>query len=191
MLTSWFHHLLVAWPWACDTTSLGLSFLLCHNDTHLPPMRSGTKTPKTVLISGERSKIMLLLFSDKEIQLFLPWPYQLQNRSLWSGHMWIQSGGGLQGRGHRKEVGRENLGHSGSGGRCQPEWTDHRWGGSTWGGPGLSLGGSPPCPQNLARPDPARDATTVVNEWLRCRVKGKYYGLRVRTLGTPPCSYLS
>lgn len=48
---------------------LGLSFLLCHNDTHLPPMRSGTETPKTVLISGERSKITLLLFSDKEILL--------------------------------------------------------------------------------------------------------------------------
>lgn len=60
-------------------------------------MRSGTKTPKTVLISGERSEIMLLLFSDKEIQLFLPWPYQLQNRSLWSGHMRIRSGGAYRG----------------------------------------------------------------------------------------------
>ena len=117
---------------------------------------------------------------------FLPWPYQLQKRPPWSGHMWLRSQGCLQERGHRKEVARGNSGHSGSGGRCQPECTDHRWGGSTWGGPGLSLGGSPPCPQHLARPGPARGATTVVNKWLRCRVKGKYYELGVRTLGTPP-----
>ena len=70
----------------------------------------------------------------------------------------------------------------------EPECTDHRWGGSTWERPGLSLCGFPLCPQHSARPGPARGAATVVNKWLGCRVKGKYYELGVRTLGTPPCA---
>lgn len=55
----------------------------------------------------------------------------------------------------------------------------------------LSLGGSPPRPWYLVRPGPGRDTTSAVNEWWRCRVKGKYCAPGVRTLGTLLCSCLS
>lgn len=34
----------------------------------------------------------------------------------------------------------------------------------------------------------ARGATTIVNKWLQCRVKGKYCELGVRTLGKSPAA---
>lgn len=139
--------------------------------------------------------MLLLFFSDWETQFFAsvsaldhtsfrtcPLPGYLQSGVLTG--VWSQEGNGK----------RENKGHSGS--RCWPESNDSRWAGSTQGRGwqqvaetkllGVpSLGGSPPLPQHLARPGAGRVNASAVNEWLRCRVKGKHCGPEVRTSGTP------